>query len=103
MDFPKTASYALSFLLQYFWQEGVILCTQIMMMISGAFEDDSDIDDDYDKAAINNFANQGKRCGFSQPQNALTITFLSFQTFSFATKAFAVYISIISRVSLQCI
>ena len=60
----------------------MILCTQIMMMISGAFEDDSDVDDDYDKAAINNFANQGKRCGFSQPQNALTITFLSFQTFS---------------------
>ena len=65
MDFPKTASYALSFLLQYFWQEGANLCTQIMMMISGAFEDDSDVDDDYDKAAINNFANQGKRCGFS--------------------------------------
>ena len=81
----------------------MIFCTQIMMMISGAFEDDSDVDDEYDKAAINNFANQGKRCGFSQPENALTITFLSFQTFSFAAKAFAVYISIISRVSLQCI
>ena len=34
------------------------------MMISGAFEDDSDVDDDYDKADINIFANQGKKVRF---------------------------------------